>query len=272
MLQAADVTFGYNGTPVLRGVSLSIPPGAFLGVLGPNGSGKTTMLKVLAGTLKPSTGRVALDGKDLRTVPRAALARRMAVVPQETQLAFDYSVLEVVLMGRYAHLGAFEIEGPNDFAIAREALAATGTLEFEDRPFTTLSGGEKQRVIIAGALAQLNAPGRGSAGESFLLLDEPTAALDLAYQIELGALLRGLQERFPITVVVSTHDLNFAASVCRTLVLLKGGKTLAEGSVEDVLNPVNVSALYGVDADIHRHPSSGRTVVIPLGRSAGGGS
>ena len=167
----------------------------------------------------------------------------MAVVPQETHLAFDYSVLEVVLMGRYPHLGAFEIEGPRDYAAAREALAATGTAEFEERAFATLSGGEKQRVVIASALAQI-ASG-SSASAPLLLLDEPTAALDLAYQLEIASLLRELRERMPLSIVLSTHDLNFAASLCTSLVLLKEGRVLASGPTEQVLTASGVRELYG---------------------------
>jgi iron complex transport system ATP-binding protein len=168
-------------------------------------------------------------------------------------------------MGRYPHLGAFEIEGPADLAIAREALAATGTLALESRGFDTLSGGEKQRVIIAAALAQI-----GSSSESppILLLDEPTAALDLGYQLEVAALLRDLQQRLPLSIVVSTHDLDFAAGLCRTLVLLKGGAVLAAGPVDDVLTPPNIRALYGVEADVHRHDRTGRLVVVPIERTA----
>src|SRR6478752_4092118 len=166
LLRADNVVFGYQRTPILRDVSAGIPAGGFLGILGPNGSGKTTLLRVLAGTVQPARGRVLLDGRDLTSVPRRALARRMAVVPQETHLAFDYTVLEVVLMGRYPHLGTLEIEGPADFAIARESLAATGTLALEHRGFGTLSGGEKQRVIIAAALAQI----AGAAEDRLLLL------------------------------------------------------------------------------------------------------
>jgi iron complex transport system ATP-binding protein len=288
LLQAADLVFGYGGDPVLRGVSLDVAPGGFTGILGPNGSGKTTLLKLLAGTLKPAPGVVRLDGADLRAIPRAELARRMAVVPQETHVAFDFTVLEIALMGRYAHLGAFEIEGPHDFTVAREALSATGTLQFQDRPFMTLSGGEKQRAVIAAALAQLHAG--GAAGPSvppaggrgglhappsplaarYLLLDEPTAALDLRYQLELSDLLRDLQARFPIGIVISTHDLNFAASVCRTLVLLESGRVIASGPVADVLTPANVRALYGVEADVSRHPATGRTLVVPIARASPG--
>jgi iron complex transport system ATP-binding protein len=286
LLQAADLVFGYGREPVLRGVSLDIPQGGFTGILGPNGSGKTTLLKLLAGTLKPASGSVRIEGTDLRTVPRARLARRMAVVPQETHVAFDFTVLEIALMGRYAHLGAFEIEGPHDFTVAREALAATGTLQFQDRAFMTLSGGEKQRVVIAAALAQLHAGAAElpvaadarraglsgppvPAGGRVLLLDEPTAALDLRYQLELATLLQDLQARFPITIVISTHDLNFAASVCRTLVLLESGRVIAAGPVDDVLTPANVRALYGVEADVTRHPATGRTLVVPIARASG---
>src|SRR6185436_3479519 len=155
LLAAELVTFAYGSTTVLDRVSLAVGAGARLGILGPNGSGKTTLLRVLSGAMPPTTGRVRLDGTELKSVPRQTLAQRLAVVPQETELAFDYSVLEMVLMGRYPHLGPFEVEGPDDLAAALAALDSTGTRAFADRPYRTLSGGEKQRVIIASALAQL---------------------------------------------------------------------------------------------------------------------
>jgi len=246
---------------VLRGVSLDVPADGFVGILGPNGSGKTTLLRVLAGTVRPAPGRVTLDGIDLSHVSRKAMARRMAVVPQDTHLAFDFTALEVVLMGRYPHLSTFEIEGPRDIAIARAALDATGTLSLEDRTFATLSGGEKQRVVIAAALAQISA---GSAG--ILLLDEPTAALDLAYQLEVATLLRDLQRRTPIAIVISTHDLNFAAGLCRTLVLLKEGRVLAAGPTAEVLTAENIRTLYGVEAEVQAHAGAGHLVVVPMHR------
>lgn len=265
MLQAADVTFGYGETPVLRGVSLEVPDSGFVGILGPNGSGKTTLLRILAGTRVPSAGLVRLDGTDLARIPRTRLARRMAVVPQETHLAFDYTVLEMVLMGRYPHLGAFELEGPSDLQHARQALEATGTAAFEDRLFSTLSGGEKQRVIIASALAQLGTTHADA--QPVLLLDEPTAALDLEYQLEVASLLRELQRRRPLSIVISTHDLNFAASLCRSLVLLKEGAVLASGATADVLTPDLIRRLYGVEADVHLHVSAGHLVVVPIRRA-----
>ncbi len=273
MLAARDVCFAYErDAPVLRGVTVSAAPGEIVGILGPNGSGKTTLLKVLAGLLRPQTGRVLLDDQPLASLDRRAIAQRMSVVPQETRLAFDYSVLEVVLMGRYAHLGAFELEGPDDFAAARAALAVTGTAAFERRPFESLSGGEKQRVIIAAALAQLD---RGSAAEdaaaAYLLLDEPTASLDLGYQLEVLAVLRRLHRERRPGIVVSIHDLNLAAALCSRLVLLQAGRVLADGPTRDVLTPEHVRELYGVDVEVIPHEAAGHPVVVPLARAAGRG-
>jgi iron complex transport system ATP-binding protein len=276
LLRAADVTFGYGDRIVLRDVSVDVPAGGFIGIIGPNGSGKTTLLRLLAGTRRPQRGSVVLDGISLAAMPRAEIARRMAVVPQETHLAFDYTVLEVVLMGRYPHLGAFAIEGPRDLALAREALTSTGTLSLQDRMFNTLSGGEKQRVVIASALAQL-APSASSSAPllssacSALLLDEPTAALDLKYQLETAALVRDLHARHGLTVVMSTHDLNLAASLCNALVLLKNGRVVQRGPVDEVLTPDSVRELYEVDAEVMRHPATGRLMVTPLGRARGDG-
>jgi iron complex transport system ATP-binding protein len=262
LLQAADVSFVYGpGLAGLHGVSLEIPPGDLIGILGPNGSGKTTLLRLLGGMLTPASGRVMIDGRDLARIPRREVAKRIAVVPQETRLSFEYSVLEVVLMGRYPHLSAFELESQQDLAIAREALAATGTLALEDRLFPTLSGGEKQRVIIASALAQ-------SAG--LMLLDEPTTALDPGYQIEIATLLRRLNAERGVTMAVATHDLNLAAGLCRRLILLRKGRVLAAGPTDQVLTRESVRALYDVEADVHFHAGAGHLTVVPLRRTGTG--
>ena len=264
MLQAADVRFAYGAATVIDGVSLTVPAGRIVGILGPNGSGKTTMLKLLGGTLTPTSGDVLFGGRSLRTIARRAVAQRLAVVPQDTHLAFDYSVIEIVLMGRYPHLGALEIEGPRDLEIARQAMAATGTEAFERRPFTTLSGGERQRVVIASALAQLDRPEAGSREPGIgLLLDEPTAALDLGYQLEIAALVRELNAERGLTMAISTHDLAFASAVCHEIVLLRAGRLIASGPAEQVLTAANIRALYDVEADVRRDEESGRMVVVP---------
>jgi iron complex transport system ATP-binding protein len=258
MLVAERVSFAYHSTAprVVDEVSLAIQPGELTGILGPNGSGKTTLLKMLSGTLTPSSGAITFDGRPLGAWKRRDLARRIALVPQETHAPFDFTVLDIVLMGRYPHLGAFALEGPADLAIAKQALASTATEALEDRLFSTLSGGEKQRVVIASALAQ---------GPELLLLDEPTASLDVGHQLDVQLLLAGLNRDSGVTMVLSTHDLNLAAALCRHLILLRGGRVIAHGPTEDVLTPAAVRALYGVDADIQRHPT-GRLTVTPLAR------
>jgi iron complex transport system ATP-binding protein len=288
LLSAHNLSFAYRrsraaGTPrrVVGDVSLDVAPGAFVGILGPNGSGKTTLVKLLGGLLAPTAGDVLLDGQPVARWSRRALAQRIAMVPQELHPAFDYTVLEMTLMGRFPHLGPFAVEGPADIEIARQALEATGALALEDRPFSTLSGGEKQRVIIAAALAQLwvsegaAADRRGSRGSSvrtdrgILLLDEPTASLDLAYQLEIAGLLEALHRDQGVAVVLSTHDLNLAAGLCRTLVLVRDGQVLAAGPTVAVLTVANIKRLYDVDAEIVEHPS-GHRVVIPLAHIATG--
>jgi iron complex transport system ATP-binding protein len=259
LLQATDLAFAYPGTPrVLDGVSLSAARGSIVGLIGPNGSGKTTLLRLLAGTLTPTSGSIALDGIRLSTLTRRDLARRLAVVPQDTHVTFDFSAIEIVLMGRYAHLGAFALEGPDDLAAARHALAATGTAGLESRQFATLSGGEKQRVVIASALAQAS---------DILLLDEPTTALDVGFQIEIATLLTRLNRERGTTMVVSTHDLNLAATLCTELILLQGGRVLAQGRTVDVLTAANIRQLYNVDADVTFHPRAGHLTVVPLART-----
>jgi iron complex transport system ATP-binding protein len=262
MLKASDLAFAYDHQrarrPVLDGVSMDVERGDVIGLLGPNGSGKTTLLRLLAGILRPAAGNISLDGTSIAGRGRRDLARRIAVVPQETHSTFDFTVLDIVLMGRYAHLAPFELEGPSDVTIARQALTATGTAHLESRLFSTLSGGERQRVVIAGALAQTS---------DVLLLDEPTASLDLGYQFEIAALLKRLNVERRTTMVVSTHDLNFAASLCTRLVLLLNGQVVAQGPTSEVLTAANIRAVFEMDADVRFHARAGHLTVIPVARA-----
>jgi iron complex transport system ATP-binding protein len=243
---------------VLDDVTFEVAQGEILGLLGPNGSGKTTLLRIAAGMLTPLSGRVLLNHVPIGQLTRRQMAQRVAVVPQETHATFDFTVLDIVLMGRYPHLGAFALEGADDLEIARDALDATGTADLETRPFGTLSGGEKQRVVIASALAQAS---------ELLLLDEPTASLDLGYQFDIAALLRRLNHERGTTLVVCTHDLNFAAALCGRVVLLKNGRVLAQGSTRETLTGPNIRSLYGVDADVQFHLRAGHLTVVPIARS-----
>jgi iron complex transport system ATP-binding protein len=260
VLRVADVSFAYRADhPVLDEVSLDVRRGAMVGLLGPNGSGKTTLLRLITGLLRPSAGAVLLDGAPIASLTRRELARRIAVVAQETHTTFDFTVLDIVLMGRYPHLGRFELEGVADLEIARKALAATGTADLETRAFATLSGGEKQRVIIASALAQ---------SSDLLLLDEPTASLDLGYQLEIALLLRRLNVERGTTMVLCTHDLNLAAAVCDEVVLIERGRVLARGATADTLTTANIRRTYGVEADVHFHDRAGHLAVVPIARTS----
>jgi iron complex transport system ATP-binding protein len=267
VLQLDNISFSYDAvrrsnasargqrTRVLDDVSFSIRDGAIVGLLGPNGSGKTTLLRIIDGMLTPQSGRVSIDGLNVAAMPRRALARRIAVVPQDTHAAFDFSALDIVLMGRYAHLGRLQLEGADDLRIAREAMAATATAALESRVFDTLSGGEKQRVVIAGALAQAS---------DILLLDEPTASLDLRYQLDIASLLRSLNRERGTTMLLSTHDLNLAAALCSDLVLLRDGRIVAAGATESVLTADAVRLLYDVEADVQPHARAGHLTVVPI--------
>src|SRR4029450_10058781 len=257
MLRALDVSFTY-GRPgrakpyVLKNVSLTADRGDLIGVLGPNGSGKTTLLKILAGALLPQSGGVTLEGRSMSEWSQREIARRVALVPQETYAPFDFSVLEIVLMGRFPHLGAFALEGPEDLAIAHRALAETGTADFSERLFNTLSGGEKQRVVIASALAQ---------SPQLLLLDEPTASLDVGHQIEVQTLPRRLNADSGVTMVLSTHDLNLAAALCRRLILIRNGQVIASGSTDNVLTKATVrrTRSSGYEGADDSHANRGHT-------------
>lgn len=247
---AAD---GASSVPVLRQVNLCIPAAQLWVILGPNGSGKTTMLRLMAGLLNPTAGLVLLDDVSLSRRSSRHIARNVAFVPQETLAAFNFTVIQMVLMGRSPHLGTMGFERPLDLAVARECLAKTDSLHLENRPFDELSSGERQRVVIARALAQQ---------PRMLLLDEPTAFLDIGHQIQIHQLLRSLV-RDGITVVCVSHDINAASQFADRIALLKAGQVAASGPADEVLTPPVIKSVYGVDADVIPHPRTNRPVVLP---------
>lgn len=234
-------------------VNLEIAGGEFVGIIGPNGSGKTTLLRAVSKVLKPSSGKVFIGGKNLFEISSRELACEVGVVPQETAPAFDFTVREIVLMGRSPHLKRLQIESTEDFTIVEESMRQTGTLELADRQFAALSGGERQRVVVARALAQQ---------PNVILLDEPTSHLDLNYQFEILGLIRRLNKERGITVIAVLHDLNLAAQYCDRLVMISNGKIQSVGSPEAVLSAENVKKVYGVDVLVQKHPTSGRPYLI----------
>ena len=248
-LEVENVTFRYRTGQGVDEVTFQAAPGELLGIVGPNSAGKSTLLRLLSKVVAPQRGRILIQGREISALPRMALAQRVAVVPQEFHVAFPFRVAEVVLMGRYPHAGGGAWESDRDRAIAQAALEATGMADLASRRMDELSGGERQLVSIARALAQ---------EATILLLDEPTAHLDLRHQgIVLEILLRHHREGQGTTILVS-HDLNLAAEHCDRLLLLARGRVRALGRPEEVITEAHLEPAYGCPVTVERHPVSGR--------------
>ena len=254
-LVVRDLAFSYASTPVLEDVSLEAVGGEILGIVGPNGSGKSTLLKCINQVLGPRAGVVLLDGSDLSTLTRREIARHVGVVPQDAGVGFPFTVMDLVLMGRTPHLGPLDIEGPGDLEAAERAMRATGVEQLADRLVTEISGGERQRVIIARTLCQET---------EVLLLDEPTLHLDINHQLEVLELIRALADERDLVVLMATHDLSLASRYCDRILLLDAGRIGAAGTSREVLTPENLRRVYGIEAHISRHEPSGSLVIIPL--------
>ena len=250
-----NVSFSYGQRPILRDVSFSVKAGEMLGIIGPNGSGKTTLLKIIARLLAPARGRVLIDGRDTADWPPRTLARTMAVVPQETQIDFEFTVQDIVEMGRSPYLRRFQSMSHQDREIIEAAMAATSVLSLAERPMTELSGGERQRVIVARALAQ---------EPKVLLLVEPTASLDINHEVEIFQLLRQLTSQHGLITVVVLHDLDLAAEYCDQLLLLAQGAVVADGSAEEVIKGEILAGVYGVDIAVYPNPLTGKPQVQVL--------
>ena len=263
-LSARHIRFGYASRRLLDDFSLELEEGDFAGVLGPNGAGKTTLLRILSGTLRPHAGSVYLFGADLRTVSPKLRARRLGVVPQESRILFPYTALELVLMGRFPHIGILGMESAAEKELALGCLEEVGMLRAADSPVSALSSGERQRVLIARALAQQ---------PQILLLDEPTTFLDLKHRLRIYEILTRLNRELKLTILVISHDLSLAARHCRKLWLLREGSLLAAGAPKEVLTPELILKAYETEVEIGRDPRSGSPLIIPYSsRDSGGAS
>ncbi len=258
-LEVEGLSFAYGEIPVLRGVDLVLHPGEVVGLVGPNGSGKSTLLKILSGVRRDYSGSVRLEGREVRGIPGRELARAVATVPQETAAGLPFTVLEVVLMGRHPHLGAFSFEDARDLELARRALEQAGAGAFAGRDIRALSSGERQRVIFARALAQ---------EPRVMLLDEPTSFLDLRYQVELYDLTRHQASERGVAVLTALHDLNLAAEYCDRVILLKEGRVHASGPTDRVLTYPNLTTVFGTDMYVDTNDLTGKLLVIPLSSRA----
>jgi iron complex transport system ATP-binding protein len=257
VLEATGLGFAYGPRTVLDQVSLAVGRGEMVAVIGPNGSGKTTLVRLLAAVLEPQAGSVRLAGRPLAAYRRRELARRLAVVPQDAAVEFPFTALEVVLMGRAAHLPPLAFPRAHDLAVAREAMSRLDVADVEERPLDRLSGGERQRVLLARALAQ---------EPEALLLDEPTTHLDLRHQTAFHDVVRDLCRERGVAVVSVLHDLNLAAMYADRLVLLGRGRVLAAGAPAAVLTPETLADAFGTAVHVAPNAVTGVTV-LPLPRA-----
>lgn len=254
LIGARNLTFAYAEKPVLEDISLDFQAGEFTGVIGPNGSGKSTLLKLIAGILPSPPDTVFFKDRELSDYKKKELAAAMAWIPQEKQMAFSFKVIDIVLMGRHPYLSPLSFEGRDDYRIAQEAMALTQVTEFAERSFTEISGGEKQRVMIASAISQQ---------PEVMLLDEPTAALDIKYQMEILKILKRLNEQEGKSLILAMHDLHLASKFCQRLILLKKGKVFCEGPPSEVLKKEILEEVYEVKVKILHDDEDGSLLVVP---------
>lgn len=254
-ISTQGLSYQVEAQTLLDGVDLHADSGQLVGLIGPNGAGKSTLLRAISGILRRQEGTVRLDGTDLQSISSKEVAARLALVPQIAPYTHGFTALELVLMGRYPHLGRFQIEGAEDDHIARDSMRLTEIEQFADRTLDTLSGGERQRVFVSRALAQQ---------PRVLLLDEPTSNLDIFHQIKVLDLVRQLVDD-GLTAVAAIHDLNMAARYCDRLVLLSEGRVLADGSPEAVLCPKVIESAFGVKSAVYRDPVTGFLAISLIG-------
>jgi len=254
MLEVRGLHAGYGERKVLRGIDLDVARGEVVALAGPNGCGKTTLLRAVSGVHAPTAGDVTIDGRPLRAMRAATVAREVAVVAQAAALPEGFTAFEIALMGRTPHLKLLQSESMADVEIVRVAMTRAGCWDLRHRWVQELSGGERQRVVIARALAQEAA---------LLLLDEPTSHLDIQHQVEAFRLLVSLSREQMLAVVAVVHDLSLAAAFADRIALMDGGRIVADGAPADVLTRDLLGRVYGVQVRILRHPDSGRPVVVP---------
>ncbi|MDY6910975.1 MAG: ABC transporter ATP-binding protein [Chloroflexota bacterium] len=264
MLELQNISLGYGKQTILTDINLSARRGEMLGIIGPNGSGKSTMIKGICRLIPPQKGRVLIDGQDVAHISREELARLAAVVPQTPNLPDTFTAFEIVLMGRTPHLGRFRFEGPSDFEAAWHAMKITRTQSIAERRMDEISGGQKQLLTIARALAQES---------TLILLDEPTAHLDINYQIATLDFIRELCAKQNLAAVTVLHDLNLASQYCNRLALLSNGRIHIEGTPQEVITEEHIKQVYGASVCVYPHPVNNlpTTAVLPgKGSKAGG--
>lgn len=251
MIEVKNLDFSYGSQKILSNISFKVNPGEFIGIIGPNGSGKTTLLKNICQLLKPKKGVIIIDGKT--NYKQKELAQKLAMVSENGPISFDFTVLEIVLMGRAPFLGRFEEEKEEDLEIAKKSMEITDTLKFIDRPATQLSAGERQRVFIAQSLAQT---------PKIILLDEPTNYLDINHKIKIFNLFSLLNKEKGVTILAVLHDLNLASHYCDKLILMSLGRIFCSGKTQEVLTAKNIKKVYGIDVVVRQNEIINRPMVL----------
>lgn len=253
LLGINNLSGGYHRERVVNNICLEIKKGDFLGIIGPNGSGKTTLLRLASRILPPQEGSISFKGKDISLMPRKEFCKLVAFVPQDTLINFSFTAFEIVLLGRIPHLKRLQTETKNDIKIAQNSLFLTDTAGLKDKFIDELSAGERQRVMIAKALAQ---------EPVLLLLDEPTSHLDIGHQIQILDLLKNLNQSKNLTIVMVLHDLNLAGEYCNRIVLLDKGSVMKTGSPEEVLTYENIEAVYKTVVVVDKNPINSKPYVL----------
>ena len=254
LYQIKNISFAYDEKDVIKDISLDIEISEFVGIIGPNGSGKTTLLRLLNKILKEKKGKIYYKGQSLNKVEQKQISQEIGFVPQETSINFPFTVSEIVMMGRYPYIGMLGFEGKKDIEIVKQCLEITDLKDMGERLYVDLSGGEKKRVIIARALAQ---------EPESLLLDEPTSALDIRYEIEVYNLLRRLNQNKKITIIIVTHNINFASLYCSRLVLMRDGSIFGIGNAVDIIKPEIIKDVYGIDVKINYDNETRAPYLLP---------
>lgn len=252
-IEMRNICLGYSRKEVLKNVTFQVMPGEIVGLIGPNGCGKTTIIRALTRIISPYRGKILLDGEDIVSISRQELARMLGVVPQMPLLPSAFTAIEVVLMGRNPHLGLFQYESQRELDIAWHAMERTMTQHLARRRVGELSGGEIQCLLIARVLAQET---------KAILLDEPTANLDIGRQVEILNLIKNLCLENNLAVLAALHDLNLAAQYCDRLVLINNRRVHAQGTPSEVITPQNIKEVYGAEGCVYTHPANGLPAVL----------
>jgi iron complex transport system ATP-binding protein len=255
MIEIKNVSLSYDKITALEDISLNLKDKSFIGIIGKNGTGKSTLLKAITGLLKPVKGNLFIDNKDIYKMKKKVLAKKISFMPQTMQFDFPFNVKDFIMFGRYPYINMFKLASKDDFKIVEDVMNFTQTTEFAERNINELSGGEKQKVLLAQTLVQQT---------DIIALDEPTSHLDIGSQAIIFKLLKMLNEKYNKTIITTIHDLNLAGEFCSDIVFLDNKKILSFGSAQKVLNCKDIEKVYGLNVVVKNNPVSNKPIVVPI--------